>query len=76
LPIDTENGRDAAVLAHLLSAEDVVPIEVDATPADHARRALNQGRIRIPGYRDSIQGCAVDAPNGQGRREEGRQSER
>ncbi|MEV0403484.1 methyltransferase domain-containing protein [Actinoallomurus sp. NPDC050550] len=42
LEIGTGTGYNAAVLAHLLGAENVTSIEIDPAAAEHARRALEK----------------------------------
>jgi protein-L-isoaspartate(D-aspartate) O-methyltransferase len=42
LEIGTGSGYNAAVLAHLLGAENVTSVEIDPALADHARQALDR----------------------------------
>lgn len=47
LEVGTGSGYNAAVLAHLLGAANVITIEVDPALADHARRALHDAGYAV-----------------------------
>ncbi|MFC6931072.1 methyltransferase domain-containing protein [Actinomadura yumaensis] len=63
LEIGTGSGFNAAVLAHLLGAENVTTMEIDAALAEHARTALDRAGYPVHVVTgDGAEGYAAGAP--------------
>jgi protein-L-isoaspartate(D-aspartate) O-methyltransferase len=63
LEVGTGSGYSTAVLAHLLEAENVVSVEIDATLADRARHALERAACPVQVVTgDGTKGYAPGAP--------------
>lgn len=63
LEIGTGSGYNAAVLAHLLGAGNVITVEIDPALADHARQALDRAGYPVRVVTgDGAEGYAPGAP--------------